>query len=457
MISNIDICGKSNNMGFIDKAKSLFGSKKKPDAQKSIGSNVSTLFGKKITFMSFPFEGNRIELKFDNCSDIRKAYTKCSPVSTIVNRLASSMANGKIWILDGNNNDVSKKYKNIYDLLKNPNPFQTSTEFIKQIDIYRNMYGVTYIYAVLPVGYRNIENAFSLWPVNPERIEIEYKKDKSLYIGRNINDVIEKYVISIENKKIDVLPEHILCIRDSSLDMTSISDKQFTRISGLEHEINNIILAQEAIYSLNKDRGAMGVITNKTRDGSGNIPLTPEQKKQIDERFQNVYGLTEKQLKVLVTDADVDWLPLTFNVRDLMLLEGMKQNIESISDAFNYPFELLANQKGVTFANKAEAIKYLYQDNIIPAANIYGEKLTAFFGIENAVIEFDFSHVSYLKQDEQKRAEALLKLTTAWKIPYELQVITREEYRKFLDLDEKPTGKIYYNGNETTGQDAAAV
>ena len=444
-------------MGLFDKAKSLLGRKKDTETKKGFG-DIGTLFGKKITFAVLPFEnGKHIEIKFDSISDIRRAYTKCSPVSTIVNRLASSMANGKIWILDENNNDVSKRFQNTYDLLKNPNPFQTSIEFIKQIDIYRNMYGVTYIYAVLPVGYKNIENAFSLWPVNPERIEVEYKKDKSLYIGRNINDVIEKYVISIENAKIDVNPEHIICIRDSSLDMTSTSDKPFTRISGLEYEINNIILAQEAIYSLNKDRGAMGVLTNKSKDASGSVPLTPNEKTRIREEYNNVFGLTERQGKVLITDVDLDWLPMTFNVRDLMLLEGMKQNIESISDAFNYPFELLANQKGTTFANKAEAIKYLYQDNVIPAANIYGEKLTSFFGIENAKIEFDFSHVEYLKQAEKERAEALLRLTTAWKIPYEMQVITREEYRKFLDLDEKPTGKTYYNGNGNETEQNTAV
>ena len=445
---------KESIMGLFYKAKSLLGRKKDTETQKGIGVNVSTLFGNKITFMSLPFDGKNIEIKFDTCADIRRAYTKCSPVSTIVNRLASSMANGKIWILDENNNDVSGKFQNVYDLLKNPNPFQTSTEFIKQIDIYRNMYGVTYIYAVLPVGFRDIEKTFSLWPVNPERIEVKYKKDKSLYVGRNINDIIDVYTISIEGKKIEVKPENILCIRDTSLDMTSTSDNPFTRMSGLENEINNIILAQEAIYSLNKDRGAMGMITNRTKDAGGSSPITPEEKKQIQDEWRETYGLSKKQAKVFVTDLDLNWQPMTFNVRDLMLFEGIKDNIERIADAFNYPFELLANQKGTTFANKAEAIKYLYQDNVIPAANIYGEKLTSFFGIEGAKIEFDFSHVSYLKQDEQKRADALFRLATAWEILYKLGVITREEYRKFLDLDEKPTGNIYYNGKGTERAEA---
>jgi hypothetical protein len=140
---------------------------------------------------------------------------------------------------------------------------------------------------------------------------------------------------------------------------------------------------------------------------------------------------------------------MVFNVRDLMLFEGIKQNIESIADAFNYPFELLANQKGPTFANRGEATKYLYQDNVIPAARVYAEKFTEFFGLQDAVIDIDFSHVEYLKQAEKEKAEALLRTSQALQISYRLGTITREEYRKWHDWDEQPEGNIYYqNGNE---------
>jgi hypothetical protein len=146
---------------------------------------------------------------------------------------------------------------------------------------------------------------------------------------------------------------------------------------------------------------------------------------------------------------------MTFSVRELMLFEGIKQNIESISDAFNYPFELLANEKGTTYANRIEAIKYLYQDNVIPSANIYAEKFTEFFNLENVKIEIDFSGIEYLKEAEKEKAEALFKMNQALQIPYKLGVITQEEYREYLDLDEKPKGNIYYddgNTNENAGQ-----
>jgi len=63
-----------------------------------------------------------------------------------------------------------------------------------------------------------------------------------------------------------------------------------------KYEIKNIIQAQEAIYSLNKDRGAQGILINKNRDESGNVPLMKSQKDELQKQF-NAYGLSEKQKK----------------------------------------------------------------------------------------------------------------------------------------------------------------
>ncbi len=394
-------------------------------------------------------------IKLDSMSGLREAYCKCSPVSTIINRTASSLSNGKWWIVDEKNNDSSKRYKNISDLIKKPNPLQTRTEFIIQTDAYRSLYGITHVYAVVPEGFSSVSDATALWPINPERIEPIFKKD-IIYFAQSIEDIIEKYVITINGSTIDVNPRHILTIRDSFGDISYLNrNKNTSRIGGLHYEIRNIIQAQEAIYSLNKDRGAQGIITNKTKDASGNVPFSPTEKEKIQSDYQRKFGLNEYQSKVIITDSDLGWLPLSFNVRDLMLYEGIKQNIESVSDALNYPFELLANQKGTTFANRSEAIKYLYQDNVIPTSRIYEEKFTEFLDLENAVISIDFSDVEYLKEAEKEKADALLKMNQALQIPYKLKVITKEEYRVLLDMDEKPKGTTYYteeNGSKVTGQ-----
>ena len=383
-------------------------------------------------------------INLNELSGVRDAYNKCSPVATIANRLASSMANGAWWIVDESNNDVSKVHKNVADLLKNPNPMQSTIELVKQIDVYRNLYGVAYVYAFTPSGY-NVGGAATIWPINPERINVVYKNN-NLYHNTKIENIIEKYIISVDTHTIDVEPKHILRLGDAS----SGAFKYSSRLQSLEYEIKNICQAQEAVYSLNRDRGAQGIITNKSRDVSGNIPLTKKEKDDIQEEYKKKYGIMDRHSKILISDADLGWQQMTFDVKSLMLFEGIKENLERISDSFNYPFELLANQKGTTFANRSEAIKYLYQDNIIPNANIYAEKFTKFFGLENAKIVIDFSHVEYLREAEKERADALFKLSASIEKLYKLGVITREEARSlYLDLDEKPQNGTMYEGEAT--------
>jgi HK97 family phage portal protein len=417
---------------------------------------LSTLGYHKIANAAFMiFTGNSctpaFTLHLGGLPGARKAYTVCSPVATIINRLASSMANGKWWILDENSNDVSKSNRAVASLIQNPNPFQTIAEFTRQLDLYRNLYGEAYVYAVIPEGFKSAADAVGLWLINPERIEPVYKQAAHPFLSRSAGDIIEKYIISSGRRQITVNPAHVLHIRDLSLDAPFEKNGK-RRLDGLEYEIKNICQAQEAIYSLNKDRGAQGIITNRSKDITGSLPISPEEKKQILEEYNRLYGLSRNQSKIIISDKDLGWQAMTFSVRDLMLIEGIKQNIESIADAFNYPFELLANQKGTTFANRGEAIKYLYQDNIIPSANIYAEKFTAFFGLQNVKIDIDFSHVEYMKQAEKEKAEALLKKNQALQIAYRLKIITREEWREIIDLDEQPDGNTYYESGKETDE-----
>jgi len=90
-----------------------------------------------------------------------------------------------------------------------------------------------------------------------------------------------------------------------------------------------------------------------------------------------------------------------------MLFEGIKANIENITDAFNYPFELLANSKGVTFSNKSEVEKIMYQDAVIPFSKIYGEKFTHCFGLEKSKIIIDFGEVECMKESKKEEASGL--------------------------------------------------
>ena len=134
-----------------------------------------------------------------------------------------------------------------------------------------------------------------------------------------------------------------------------------------------------------------------------------------------------------------------------MLFEGIKQNIEGISDAFNSPFELLANSKGTTYANKEEAKTSLYQDGVIPIAEIYAQAFTTFFGLKDGhKFTIDFSHIECMQEAKKEQAEAKRALNMANQIAFTNGIISLQEWRKDLELDEKIEGETMYENKTGT-------
>ncbi len=387
----------------------------------------------------FTFTGDkctpRFTVDFNSIYGINDAYDKCSTLKAIVNRMALVIANVKLWILDDAGNDMSDKYKDLATLLKRPNFIQTWPEFIQQLDVYRQLYGEAFIYASVPIGFNNA-NANALWVLNPLFIDIE--SNGRLYDQSDIENIGLRYIFNSSGQRRELDPSNVLHIKDvnQNIDFAPNDLRGSSRLLGLETSLANIIQAEEAIYTMNRDRGAIGILSNDQKDISGTIPLTDEEKESLRNQYQSLYGLSARQAKVIITNASLKWQSISFNVKDLMLLEGIEKNIQLIADALGYPYDLLSTSKGVTYENKAEAKKLLYQDSIIPIANLYAEKLTGFFGLENAKLEFDFSDIECLKKSEKEAAETLYQLNQAMQTAYNNGVISRAEWRLAIGMDE---------------------
>lgn len=401
----------------------------------------------------FSFSGNscvpEFTINLSSWEGLEEAYYKCPPLSSIIGRNAMAMANAKWWLTDESDNDI-KGYDNLKKLLKRPNPLQTWTELILQFDTYRWIYGGAFLLANTSVGFSDNKEAMSIWAVKPTYIEIE--TSKKLYLQSDIDEIIKGYNLILNGHKTALDRKQVLYIKDSyqNLNFSPLDIKGKSRIEGLEYPIRNICQAYEAIYALNKNRGPQGILSNDTKDASGSLPLIPSEKKDLQRQLMQTYGMRERQATAIITDAAVRWQPMSFSVKDLMLFDGVKNNIEQLSDSFLYPFGLLANDKGPTHSNANEFKKTHYQDNIIPMAGIYSEALTSFFGLDGTGIRLyaDFSHIECLQQGEKEKADALKIKADALLPLYRAKVITLEELRTQLDFNEQADGKTYYDGSE---------
>ena len=407
-----------------------------PDRAMFNGDNYQNVFVKISNGINVPSSG----ISLGNVGDCFNAYSICSPLQAVCNRIAEALMNGKWRIINDDDEDVSKKNarnKRIVQLLRQPNPLQSYADFLKQIAINRNVGGGAFIFASMPAGFNDISQATALWVFSSEEVEVVYTG--RLFSASKLSDLVEKYIITPKNGEstFEASPEQVLTILDTTEPPIMLHGRtQGLRVRGLYYDIRNVLQGQEAVYSLNSDRGAQGIISNEARDAMGFVPMTPDEKEALQNRFRSRYGLRRDQDKVYVTDASVKYTPIGFNVKDLMLHEGMRGNVMAICDAFNYPFDLLSSEKGKTAADKRTAMAGLYQDNIIPLADDISAKLTLWFGLnaDDNVIQIDYSHLQIFQTGNVERNNALRQLIQALHIAYNGETISRQEFRRMIGL-----------------------
>lgn len=377
------------------------------------------------------------------------AYNICPPVNGIINRKARAFTNGKWWILDKDGKEATgAKITALQKLLEKPNPLQSWNQFIAQAKVYEQAFGEVFFFAIIPAGFTDKSKVKAIWVV-PNWI-INVRLTGKHYFQTELADIIEGYDISLNGSSTPLPDGSVIHIRDINQNSTDVTRGQ-SRLASLQDPISNIVAAYEARNVLITRKGALGILSNQTRDAAGAVPMKSEEKEEVQEDFRK-YGLGKDQHQVIITNANLKWQPMTFPTRELMLFEEIEDDVRQIADNYDYPMYLLGFKAGSTFSNVGEAKKALYQDTIIPEAEGWAEAFTTYFELKNLGFKLSvfFDHLDVFQQSEKERAEAFKIKNEGFKIAYELGVVTREEWRVGIDYDaEKFLGKTFHNENRT--------
>jgi hypothetical protein len=249
-------------------------------------------------------------------------------------------------------------------------------------------------------------------------------------------------------------------------DMTSpvtVYDREYfngqSRLYSLKWAVWNIHAAMEARNVMITRRGAIGILSNDSKDVVGVIPLDPTEKKEVQDQFQQ-YGLAVSQAQIIITNATLKWQQMTLPTKDLMLFEETEDATLAIADAFDVPPDLLgATGSKKTYQNVLEAKKSMYQDAIIPESNIFAEAFTNWL-LKGTSLKFAiyFDHLEIFQKSKKEEADAIRAINDAMKVSFDSGITTKEEWRMFLEQftsgygfnAEQPTGTTYASG--TVGQ-----
>jgi phage portal protein BeeE len=179
--------------------------------------------------------------------------------------------------------------------------------------------------------------------------------------------------------------------------------KPTSRIDALKYPLSNIKASYHKRNVLLENIGAIGILSAQNSDLGGAIPMTPEEKREIQRDWFN-----RSKDEVIITESSVNWQSMSYPTRDLMLFEELTADKMAIIDAYGMNANLFSSDKGSTFSNVKDSIRMVYTDTIIPETQQMYDSICHQLGLDKDGIRIEacFDHLTVLQDDEQVKHQA---------------------------------------------------
>ena len=427
---------------------------------KKIASNVlkriasspisSGITGRKDLFQNFVIYNNRPS--YIDISTVRAyfdIYISNPVFYSAVNIIAKAESNVKIEVWNKKTEQVEpisttqKIPQKIYQLFANPNPIQSKRELFYQKSIFYNVAGNSYLYGNSPDNFNfdisSVQTLVNVWPQY-----MTYILAGGYFDALEISDIIKKWVFDAFNYKREFEPNEILHQNYPNTDFqTHNFGSKHGVISGtsviesLKVPLSNIMLAYESRNVLIKNRGMRAIFSSAKGDGTGKVPLLPQDKKIIQEEVKE-YGTLEDQNQFLFTTMPLNVDVIDQDVRKLGLFEEIVNDGMIVANALSVPTDLLKlDLKGVTYENQDASMKRLYQDNIIPRTQEDFNALNVWLGLNETEwqVRGSFEHLPILQADKEKAARANRQRSAYMKELFMSGAVTHNQWLTELGIE----------------------
>jgi len=297
-------------------------------------------------------------------------------------------------LYDKDGNKVEEHW--LLDLIAHPNAIQSWSDVIYSLSVQDALYSNSFAYA--PVRSFGVRNLMVPLPASKVKIHTTGKRLKFM----DADDLIDKFTFRYDDNTDETIPwlDMIYLTTDDGMNVI----KPVSRIDTLKYPLSNIRAQYHKRNVLLENIGAIGILSAQQNDLGGSIPMTPEEKTTIQRDWYK-----RQKDELIITEAQVNWQPMSFPTKDLMLFEELSADKLTIIDTYGMNANIFSSDKGSTFDNVRESIKMVYQDTIIPETQAMYDALMHQFGLdkEGYYLTADFSHLPILQDDEQANANTL--------------------------------------------------
>jgi hypothetical protein len=183
------------------------------------------------------------------------------------------------------------------------------------------------------------------------------------------------------------------------------------------------------------EKGALGVMYNKSSDTSGRLALSQEDRLALEKQTQNeTHGQFHGQSKVKVVDGDLGFLHTSLGIKENMLFEEIDADVKVFIDTVQLNDNIFSKEKSKIQANLLEGLKMAYQDGVFPFAGRFCSLLKKGLGLpDNEWIELDYSHLPCFQEDQKEKSEVDRRKAETVKIYVELGY-TKEQATELLGV-----------------------
>lgn len=328
-------------------------------------------------------------------------YNACPHLQIVINKKAEMLSNGILKLRKKEDKTTIEKHWAL-DLMKNPNALQPQKEFIYEFSIYFDIYSNAFVYRNAPFSGSKPVTLFNLPPALMKIIPTGKWLDQT-----DLKGIIERYEMLGLDGGIarQFTPDDVMHINSGISKSILLAE---SKLIGLQLPISNIIGALKT-RNLFIYHGPKNLVSSKSSDGEGGIPLGKEEKKRVEDTFNKVdYGISDHQSHTVVTNSSLTVEKMSYPTKDMMLFEEVEDDFAAICGAFGMDRDLFPSTKGATFENKKQGEQTTYQSTISTTSQSFCNFLDTLLNLEAEGIEsyMDYSHLAVMQEDDQKKASA---------------------------------------------------
>lgn len=396
----------------------------------SIGSRFGGMFSRALNattqgFWRSYYMDKRTPVLVD-MEDLIAVYQSCPPLQIVINEKADMLSNGVYKVRNKKTKEDLPDHWS-YSLMKNPNPLQSQKEYIYEYGILNNIYANSFVYRNRPFEGRPPK---TLWNLPPALIKII--PTGKLYEQSSLSEIIKEYVLMGSEPR-SFTPEEVIHTNTGISTSYLLSD---SKMKALQLPISNIIgslkTRNQFIY-----HGPKIIISSKGQDGEGALPLSPNEKKRVEDNFNKGYGPGDHLNNTIVTTASLTSEKISYPTKDMMLFEENEEDFGWICGSYGMDRDIFPSVKGATNENKKQGLKTTYQTTIATEASAFANFIDTLLGLDDEGNEcyLDYSHLPVMQEDQKQKADVAKTTAEAYSILLRDGVISHDQVAKLMGVN----------------------